>query len=365
MYRLLRPLLFACDAEVAHQIGITSCRLASRIPGLNAWLYRRYQTSDPRLAQTIGGVQFPCPVGLAAGWDKSGETLGLIDAFGFGFAEIGSISARPSQGNARPRLFRVTDERAIVVNYGLPNQGAEIIADRFATSRCRIPLGANLVRTNAPDQCFDEDETINDYLHSIRCFQDQADYLMLNLSCPNADGGKDFFAVAGNIERLLVAVSRLDVACPVFLKVPPTDDAATHDRWLTEVDAFSFVKGFMFNLAPGKPKWLRWNRTPTRLDQLPGAVAGPPVAEYMHQCVRALAGRMNHQRHVLIGGGGISSGDDAWRQICSGASLLQVYSAFVYQGPMVAKRIHESLIRKLEQTGCQHLHEAIGSSLQA
>ncbi|MEM6474028.1 MAG: quinone-dependent dihydroorotate dehydrogenase, partial [Planctomycetota bacterium] len=361
--RLVRPFLFAFDAERAHKLGMRGLQVAGYLPGAHSLFSHCCTVEDPSLQLEVAGLRFPSPLGLAAGWDKNGVALRLIDAFGFGFAEIGSVSAQPSRGNPRPRLFRVPDEQAIVVNYGLPNDGAVTIARRIANAKCCIPLGVNLVRTNDRSRTFNEDETIADYLESVRSFREVADYLMLNLSCPNAAGGRDFFGIPGSIDRLLNEIKSLDVQCPVFLKVPPSSCVADHERWLSEVDSYDVVKGFMFNLAPGKPNWLRWNSSQDEIKKRLGAVAGRPIAEHMHECVRSLAMRMDRNRYVLFGSGGISDADDAWRQICSGASLLQLYSAFVFQGPSVAKRIQLGLLKKLEQAGLSHIQEAIGIGL--
>ena len=144
---LLRPLLFRLDAETAHHATVEACRCLGAVPGVAALSRACLERDEPRLATEVAGLRFANPVGLAAGWDKSGRALRLLDSLGFGFAEIGSVSARPSQGNPRPRLFRLPQERAIVVNYGLPNEGAECVAARLA-ARClrrpRHPLGVNI-----------------------------------------------------------------------------------------------------------------------------------------------------------------------------------------------------------------------------
>ncbi len=208
---ILRPLLFRLNAETAHHGAVEACRWLGAMPGAAALARTMLETRIPMLNVEVDGLRFVNPIGLAAGWDKSGRALRMIDALGLGFAEIGSVSARPSLGNPKPRLFRLPADRAIVVNYGLPNDGAEVVAERLARYRPRHPLGVNIVKTNdGPDApvCSD-DEILSDYELSVTQLHPYASYVMLNLSCPNASGGKDFFASPGNISRLLERLAPL------------------------------------------------------------------------------------------------------------------------------------------------------------
>lgn len=360
----MRPLLFRLPPETAHHATIEACRVGARVPGVRS-LGRRWLGFDDRLHTTVAGLTFPNPIGLAAGWDKSGRASRALDALGFGFAEIGSVSARASKGNPKPRLFRVPDEEALIVNYGLPNEGVDAVAKRLACLRSQIPIGVNIVKTNdGPGiPVGSDDEIFEDYVDSVSRVHTRAGYLMLNLSCPNADGGKDFFAIQGNIQRLLEALRSISMASPVFLKLPPTQEPRVHDRWLSECDPFAFVRGFMFNLCPGKPDWLKWEHTSSHSIRSPGAVAGPPIADWFLGCIASLSRRMDRDRYALFGGGGIRTADDAWNQIIHGASLVQIYSALIYQGPAVTRRLCRGLAEKMTRHGFQSLQEAVGSGL--
>lgn len=353
------------NPEIAHRLAIMGCRVAGRVPGAGTIADRVLSVDDCRLRSEVAGLSFDSPIGLAAGWDKSGHAIRFIDRLGFGFAEIGSVSARPSIGNPRPRLFRVPEDNAIIVNYGLPNDGARVVAERILRKLSRIPLGANLVATNdgldAPPAT--ADSIIGDYHESAERLHNHVNYLMLNLSCPNARDGKDFFAQSGNIEHLLRAIKQIDVSCPVFLKIPPSAEPAALDRILEEVDPFGFVKGFMFNLAPGKPSWLNCKTAMTELQTMPGAVAGMPVASQMNHCVWSLFKMMDPKRYAIIGGGGVFTADDAWNQICGGASLVQIYTAFIYHGPMVVREIHRGLVSKMQRYGFSNIADVVGSGL--
>ncbi len=362
---LIRPLLFRLNAETAHHATVEACRWAGALPCLPNLSRACFQNSAPELRTKVAGLSFENPIGLAAGWDKNGRALKMLGNLGFGFAEIGSVSARPSKGNPQPRLFRLPQDQAIVVNYGLPNDGAEVIAQRLAAYRPNVPLGVNIVKTNdGPDAtvCAVED-ILADYERSVALLHRHADYLVLNLSCPNAPCGEDFFAQAGNIERLLDVLKPLEIACPVFLKVAPRDDPAEHDRLLEESYDFPFVRGFLFNLPPGKPSTIDLTVSRDKLQSMPGAVAGKPVQVLMNRCIAGLAARMDHRRHSIIGVGGVSNAEEAYEKIRLGASLVQIYTALVYQGPGVVKRINEGLCKLLARDGFQHMQEAIGTGL--
>jgi dihydroorotate dehydrogenase (fumarate)/dihydroorotate dehydrogenase len=365
LYRsLIRPCLFRLDAETAHHGTVEACRWLGAVPGLPMVTRRLFEVRDPRLATEVAGLRFENPIGLAAGWDKSGRALRMLDAMGFGFAEIGSISARPSRGNPSPRLFRLTADRAILVNYGLPNDGAEVVAARIAAHRPRHPLGVNLVKTNdgpAAPPC-DLDEVLADYEGSARLLHRDASYLALNLSCPNARDGIDLFAQPGNITRLLERLAPLDLRGPVFLKLAPRDDPAEHERILAECNPFPFVRGFLFNLSSGKPPSLHMTSPRERWADRPGAIAGAPVASLLERCLAGMFKRMDRRRHVLIGGGGIFTAEEAYRKIRLGASLVQLYTALVYEGPTLVPRICRDLARLLERDGFRSVADAVGTA---
>jgi dihydroorotate dehydrogenase (fumarate)/dihydroorotate dehydrogenase len=350
------------DPERAHALTIEACRVAGRLPFVPALMRSSLGCSAPELTCEVAGLPFEHPIGLGAGWDKSGRALRILDALAFGFAEIGSVSADLSLGNAKPRLFRLPEDQAIVVNYGLPNDGAAAVARRIDRYRPRAPLGVNLVNTNhgvdAPPA--DEEAIFRDYERSAALLHARASYLMLNLSCPNAAGGKDLFGQRGPLSRLLERLQALNIACPVFLKLPPIADDATLDRLLEEVDPFPFVRGFGFNLPTGKPPDLKLS-TPERVwKEWPGAVAGRPVAARIDDCVRRLYRRMPRGRYAIIAAGGVFTGEDAYRKIRLGASLVQIYTALVYEGPGVTRRIADELASLLRRDGFAHVQEAVG-----
>ena len=362
LYKIFaRPLLFCFDPEWTHDRAIQACEIAGASRTVRALLSASYGFTDPRLEVDICGVRFANPIGLAAGFDKSGRAAQALAATGFGHVEIGSVSADPSDGNPKPRLFRLPRDRAIVVHYGLPNEGAEAVARRFSESRLLVPLGINIVKTNrglgAPPES--DDDLIDDYVRSVRTLSGCGDYVNLNLSCPNTETGRNFFAERGTTRRLLDALADLDLRCPVFLKVSPCGGVPAIEALLEEVEGVEFVSGFVFNLPPGKPETLV---TPRHLvDPKPGAISGQPVERLINEAIRELYRRMGQQRYRIIGVGGVFTAEDAYRKITLGASLVQLLTAMVYEGPGVVRTINQGLVRLLERDGFGNVREAVGA----
>jgi dihydroorotate dehydrogenase len=353
----VRPLAFRLDPETAHHLAIAT---GARLGWASGAMRAATAIDDGRLALDVAGLRFPSPIGLAAGFDKSGTAISALAGLGFGSVEIGSISVDPSIGNPRPRLWRLPDDRGIVVHYGLPNDGAEVIARRLSNTRLPVPLGVNLVVTNrgagaAPLQA---DQIIGEYASAAGIMAPHADYLMLNLSCPNTIDGRDFFADRGHLDACLSALDEMKLKLPVFLKVSPLGGVEAIERVLAAADARGFVSGFMFNLPPLKPEGML---TPEEVWRtLPGAVSGPPASALADLCIRETFRRMDRKRHVLIGAGGISSAEEAYAKIRLGASLVQLLTALIYQGPGVVRRITKGLAELLARDGVKHVTEAVG-----
>lgn len=354
---LARPLLFSLEAETAHRLALSAAARGAWAAGPAR---RLTAFADPRLETTVAGLTFATPVGLAAGFDKSGTAVPMLAALGFGSVEIGSVSADASAGNPRPRLFRLPDDRAIAVAYGVPNDGARIVAERVRGLRLPVPLGINIVKTNrgrgAPAET--PDEIIADYVGAARVLAPVADYLMFNLSCPNTVDGRDFFADSGRLRACLAALSDVDFARPVFLKMSPLGGIATIERLLAEAQSAPFVSGFMFNLPPGKPERLKTPEAVWR--DMPGAVSGPPCAALADFCLRETFRRMDRRKYALISAGGIFSAEDAYAKLKLGASLVQMLTALVYEGPGIAHRVTRGLAALLERDGVRHVGDIVG-----
>ncbi|MCB2100360.1 MAG: quinone-dependent dihydroorotate dehydrogenase [Rhodobacterales bacterium] len=364
LYRaLVRPALFGLDAETAHTLAIRGgAALGWAGPLLTALGGR----DNPRLACRVAGLDFSNPVGLAAGYDKNGLSLPFLAGLGFGHLEIGSVSADPSEGNPRPRLFRLPEDRSIVVHYGLPNDGAPAIAARLSGLRhmdrgLPVPLGINIVTTNrGPGSACVPDAIIEDYLTSIALLKDSGDYLALNLSCPNTLDGPDFFSVGRHLDTLLAGIAALDVTVPLFLKISALGGVPWIERVLEAADPHPFVSGFIFNLPTGKTLAANLKTPEAIWSAMPGALSGPPVEELINTMIAEIYSRMDRARYAVIGVGGVMDGAGAYRKIRLGASLVQVLTALVFEGPGVVRRINRELATLLERDGIAHVADAVG-----
>jgi dihydroorotate dehydrogenase len=354
---LVRPLLFRADPERAHDLAVRASELASGSRLVCRAVAARRPAADPRLAVAAAGLRFATPLGLAAGFDKSARAVPLLSALGFGHVEVGSISASPSDGNPRPRLFRLVDERAIVVHYGVPNDGAARVAERLVAPRPALPLGINVVSTNrgAASAVEPDEAVIGDYVESVSRLQELGDYVCLNLSCPNTRDGVGFFADRRRLRALLDQLGAAGVRRPLFIKVAPFAGEADLDSFLEAVDPAPFVSGFSVNLPPGKP--------PGIVNGMPGAVSGPPCAPAALRTVAALYRRMDRSRFVVIGSGGVCSGADAYAMIRQGASLVQLYTALVYEGPGVVRRVTAELGALVARDGLRCIGDAVGADV--
>jgi dihydroorotate dehydrogenase (fumarate)/dihydroorotate dehydrogenase len=354
---LFRPLAFRLDPETAHHFAMAA---GARLGWAAGAMRTAMSVDDERLATDVAGLHFPTPIGLAAGFDKSGSAIAALAGLGFGSIEIGSVSVDPSEGNPKPRLWRLPEDEGIVVHYGLPNDGAGVIAERLTRTRLPVPLGINLVVTNrgpgaAP---LNPDQIVGEYVAAARAMAPHADYLMLNLSCPNTVDGRDFFADPGHLDACLTALGETRLRLPVFLKVSPLGGVEAIERVLAAADRREFVSGFMFNLPPVKPGGMRTAEQALR--KMPGAVSGPPAAALADYCIRETFRRMDRKRHVLIGAGGVSTAEDAYVKIRMGASLVQLLTALIYQGPGVVRTITKGLAQLLARDGVKNVRDVVG-----
>jgi dihydroorotate dehydrogenase (fumarate)/dihydroorotate dehydrogenase len=365
LYSWLKPIVFRADAERAHSAAVALCAAAGRF-GIPELLRSVFMVENPRLWTTVGGISFHSPVGLAAGFDKSGRAVTLLSSLGFGSVEVGSVSKNPSSGNQqRPRLWRLEIDEGLRVFYGCPNDGAIIVASRLRQAKLRVPLGINLVETNTGAVASAE-HAADELAQAVESFADIADYIVLNLNCPNMpQGGGGLFDEPKQLSMLLGRHAALESVPPVFLKLTPPgapEDPRIIDPILSAVDPYPFVKGFILNIVNRSPYTTL--RTPrSDLDRMRGGITGPSLRGPTNAALSAWYARMDRSRHALIGVGGISSADDAYRMIRSGASLVQLYTALVYRGPGLVKQINEGILRLLDRDGLTCVAEAVGAGV--
>jgi dihydroorotate dehydrogenase len=362
---LMRPVLFHMDPETVHGMTLRACAMVGRSALLRRVVRSRLRVASSSLEQTIAGIHFENPIGLAAGFDKNGVAFGMLGALGFGHVEIGSISAYPSEGNSRPRLFRIPQDEGIVVHYGVPNAGADVVAERIQRSGCPVPLGVNLVKTNDPRRPATDDEVLGDYATAFGRLQSSSSYINLNLSCPNSANDRNYFDEIPKVHALLQRLADQQPRVPVFLKLKPTADRGFLSELVAVTDQFGFVAGFGINLPAGKPADLRLTMSRDALSKQPGAVSGRPVENLINANLQLLYQVIGPgSRYKLMAAGGVFSAQDAYRKIRLGASLVQLYTAVVYHGPGVVKEILRGLVILLERDKFGNVAEAVGVDLE-
>jgi dihydroorotate dehydrogenase len=341
LYPAIKPILFRIPAEPAHRLTIAALKL---LP-----LGGRAQP-EPTLAQRVAGLVFPNPVGIAPGFDKNAEVPDELFNLGFGFVEVGTVTPRPQAGNPRPRLFRLAEDLAVINRMGFNNEGAEAVAARLR-KRSANPgiLGANIGANK------DSVDRIADYAQMTRIMAPLANYLTVNISSPNTPGLRAL-QDEGALGELLDAVieARGGQQVPIFLKLAPD---LTH----TDIDAICRIALdkrldalIVSNTTIARPP------LKSRHAGEAGGLSGQPLKalalERLRDFRKASGGRI-----PLIGVGGIASADDAWDRIRAGASLIQIYSALVYEGPGLARRIVSGLAKRVRAEGLTSIAEAVGS----
>jgi dihydroorotate dehydrogenase (fumarate)/dihydroorotate dehydrogenase len=360
LYRAcVRPLLFRMDAERAHSATLRIAGAVGRSAAGRALVRALYGFEDPCLRIAVGGIDFPNPVGLPAGFDKNGVATEALAALGFGAIDVGSVSAYPSAGNPeRPRLFRIPADDGLVVFYGVPNDGAAVVAERLGRVRLPVPLGISLVETNTGTPA-PVDRVIEELVEAARRFAGIATYYALNLNCPNSAGGFSHFDDPAHLRALLAGLREVVGTVPVFARVTPPHDPRGIDAVLEALDPFPFVKGLSF-YDPKNDLRPRLKTPPAELARMRGSVSAPVALDWMQATTREWYRHIDRKRLALVGCGGIRSAADAYRTIRLGASLVQVYTALVYQGPGIVREIKRGLVRLLARDGIAHVGEVVG-----
>lgn len=345
LYRLIRPAIFALDAERAHRLTVAALKIwAPDAPDM-----RDSGAASGPLATTVAGLSFPNPVGMAAGFDKDGEVPDALLALGFGFAEVGSITPRPQEGNPKPRLFRLVEDEAVINRMGFNNHGGDEAAARLALRQRRGIVGINIGANK------DSADRIADYAHMTRLMAPLADYLAVNISSPNTPGLRalqDESALTELIDAVMEA--RGDCQVPVFLKVAPDLEPA-------DVDAIARI-AMDKRLAALIVSNTTIARPPLRSAHAgeAGGLSGAPLRDAALQRLRDFR-RATGAKLPLVGVGGIATADDAFARIRAGASLVQLYSAMIYEGPGIARAICQGLEARLSQYGYGSIAEAVGT----
>jgi dihydroorotate dehydrogenase len=356
LYSLLLRLMFRLQPERIHHIAFRAMRLVTAVGLVRALVAKVLTVSDPVLRTRVFGVDFPAPLGLAAGFDKDATGVNAWGPLGFGFAEVGTVTAQAQPGNPAPRLFRLPADRALINRMGFNNHGAGNAANQLRQRRNGVPIGANIGKTKVVPAA----EADADYTASARLLGPLADFIVVNVSSPNTPGLRDLQAVE-SLRPLLSAVQAA-VDVPVLVKIAP--DLSDED--VDAVADLAVELGLAGIVATNTTISRSGLRTPESDVAAIGAggLSGPPVADRSLEVLRRLYLRVG-DRLALISVGGIETADQAWERILAGASLVQGYTGFIYGGPFWMRRIHKGLAQRVRAAGYSSLSEAVGAEHRA
>lgn len=347
------------DAERAHLRAIAAAARAAPLLGLARWRVR-----DDRLSQRVWGIRFPNPVGLGAGYDKWGRGIAAWQRLGFGFAEIGTVTAQPQDGNPAPRVVRLPADRALINRMGFNNDGAAATAQRLAQwdrrgVLHRIPVGVNIGKSKVTPL----DDAKRDYVASLNRLWPYADYIAVNVSSPNTPGLRELQeAVAlGGILEELVDLNRVKANLtgsrrrPILVKVAPDLSDGQFDAAIDLIQEVGVHGVIVCNTTLARDGL----RSPTALVDQAGGLSGAPLAARSLAMLRRAAARAPDLQIISVGG--ISDADDVWQRLAAGASLVQVWTALVYGGPALVARINRDLLARMDAEGVRDITELIGS----
>lgn len=339
--RLLKPLLFTLDAEIAHEKAISFAAKTSDSRFLKTLASALYKEDHPGLEQQLFGCTFPNPIGLAAGFDKNGIALHAMQALGFGFVEIGSITAKPSAGNARPRAFRLPKDQALINRMGLNNEGADVICDRLEQSKPDIPVGVNIAKTN--DVSIRGDAALQDYLYSYEKAQNAADYITVNISCPNTGEGKTFEDPGALRDLLALLNPAKENRKPSLVKFTVDIERADLEKLIYICEDFE-IAGYVATNTSSSREGLQTSTSV--LEKIGnGGLSGRAIQQKSTQVVRWI-NEITDGNKPIIGVGGIRDTKSALEKLDAGASLLQIYTGLIYEGPGLAARIKKGLKKR-------------------
>ncbi len=340
----LKPIFFKMDPEFVHDRFIFIGRLLGSNALTRTLTKFLFSYSHRMLAQKILGITFKNPIGLAAGFDKDALLTKIIPCTGFGYEEVGSITGEPCEGNPKPRLWRHPNKKALRVYYGLKNEGALAISKRLHGKHFAFPIGTSIAKTNSQETC-EMEGGIADYVKAFKAFAHIGDYFTINISCPNAFGGQPF-TDPKKLDALLSAIDPIPTTKPIFLKLSP--DLTSHEvDSILELAKKHRVHGFICtNLTKKHSLGL-------------GGLSGKAVEDLANTQLKYVY-KKTEGKYILIGCGGIFAAQDAYKKIKAGASLLQLITGMIYEGPQTISELNRGLVQLLKKDGYASIHEAIG-----
>ena len=339
MYKLIKPLLFQFDPETIHYVVTGALRRANRIWGVKSLLKNLYQLEDKRLAREVLGLKFKNPLGLAAGFDKNASMIEELAEFGFGFIEIGTVTPLPQPGNEKPRMFRLPQDDALINRLGFNNQGVDVVAARLKqVQRKGLIIGGNIGKNKLTSN----EDAVNDY---IKCFDrlfDVVDYFVVNVSSPNTPGLRELQEkepLKHILNTLQQRNNKNQITRPILLKIAPDLTNSQLDDIIEIVMETKIAGVIATNTTISRDDLV----SSENLKKESGGLSGKPLTMRSTEVIRYLSEHSN-KSFVIVGVGGIHSPEDALEKIQAGASLIQIYTGFIYEGPGLIKRILKGLL---------------------
>lgn len=353
--KIIRPILFLLDPETVHIFTFKMLAIFDQVAFLNKILAKFFSFGDASLKQKVFGLNFENPIGLAAGLDKKVDLSLTWAAFNFGFAECGSITYQPQTGNARPRLWRLPQDQAILVHHGLGNLGAQASAKKLAQAKNRFKRNNILAISLAKSNDVALEEAAEDYAKSFQLLAEYADFITLNLSCPNV---KNFCGLQNKalLEPVLIKITNINIQQkPLCVKIG-------NDLTKNELDDIIFLAK-KYNLAgiiaTNSAKDRSRFSFKSKDKDKPGGVSGQPIAQRTNEIIAYLY-KNSENKFKIIGLGGVFNGEDAYQKIKAGATLVQLATGFIYGGPASIQKINQNLVRLLQANNFSHINQAIG-----
>jgi len=357
---LIKEIFFRIDPETVHNAIVKLGEKFGRSKSIKNFLSSQFRIEDKVLKQNIAGIEFENPIGLAAGFDYEARLTQILFSLGFGFETIGTITNSKYEGNPKPRLGRLPKSKSLMVNKGFKNLGAKVTSEKLIGLSFGMPLGVSIGKSNV-QECDTQKKSIKDIISAFTVFENSKvkhSYYELNISCPNLRGNVSFYPLE-NLKELLTEVNKLNIKKPIFVKMPleKTDNDVL--KILNTISEHCPKGVILSNLSKNRQNKFLISEEVNKFPVGIGSFSGKPTYERSNELVR-LAYKNFKQRFIIIGCGGVFNAKDAYAKIKLGASLVQLITGMIYEGPQIAAQINSGLVELLKKDGLSNISEAIG-----
>ena len=357
---IIKKILFQIEPETIHNAMVNLGGQFGKSKSIQNFFSSQFKIEDESLKQNIAGIEFANPIGLAAGFDYEARLTQILPSIGFGFETLGTITNLASEGNLKPRLGRLPKSKSLMVNKGFRNLGAIKTSEKLTGLSFEIPVGISIGKSNVPE-CDSQAKSLQDIINTFMIFEKSNTkhaYYELNISCPNLQGNVSFYPL-GNLKELLAEVDKLHIKKPIFVKMPLEKTDYEVIKILDTISKYCPKGVILSNLSKNrKSRLLR----PEEVGKFPGnagSFSGKPTYELSNELIK-LSYKTFKDRFAIIGCGGVFSAKDAYEKITLGASLIQLITGMIFEGPQIASQINSGLIELLKKDGVGHISEAVG-----